>query len=55
MSKYKFKAIKPKSFKGNRLKKIAYAFRGYFPHNYIESDRIIKFEQKIIDVKVYDL
>ena len=41
MSKYKFKVIKPKSFKGNRLKKIAYAFRGYFPHNYIESDRII--------------
>ena len=41
MRKYKFKDIKPKSFKGNRLKKIAYAFRGYFPHNYIESDRII--------------
>ena len=41
MSKYKFKVIKPKSFKGNRLKKIAYAFKGYFPHNYIESDRII--------------
>jgi len=41
MRKYKFKVIKPKSFKGNRLKKIAYAFRGYFPHNYIESDRII--------------
>ena len=41
MSKYKFKAMKPKSFKGKRLKKIAYAFRGYFPHNYIESNKII--------------
>ena len=41
MRKYNFKVIKPKSFKGKRLKKIAYAFRGYFPHNYIESDRII--------------
>ena len=41
MTKYNLKSIKAKSFKGNRLKKIAYALKGYFPHNYIESSRII--------------
>lgn len=41
MSKYKLKSKQTKSFKGNRLKKIAYALKGYFPHNYIESDRLI--------------
>ena len=41
MTKYNFKSVKTKSFKGNRLKKIAYALKGYFPHNYIESSRII--------------
>ena len=41
MTEYKLKSIKTKPFKGNRLKKIAYALKGYFPHNYIESSRVI--------------
>jgi len=41
VTEYKLKSIKTKSFKGNRLKKIAYALKGYFPHNYIESPRVI--------------
>jgi len=41
LTDYKFTSLKTKSFKGNRLKKIAYVLKGYFPHNYIESSRVI--------------
>lgn len=53
MPNYKLKAVKTKSFKGNRLKKIAYALKGYFPHNYIESSRIILRHPKRRDWKAW--
>ena len=53
MPNYKLKSVKTKSFKGNRLKKIAYALKGYFPHNYIESSRIILRHPKRRDWKAW--
>ena len=37
----KYNLIKKKAFKGNRLKKIAYKFKGIFPNNNILSERLI--------------
>ena len=53
MSDYKLRSVKTKSFKGNRLKKIAFALKGYFPHNYIESQRVIIRHPKRRDWKAW--
>ena len=50
---YKLRSVKTKSFKGNRLKKIAFALKGYFPHNYIESQRVIIRHPKRRDWKAW--
>ncbi len=53
VSNYKLRSVKTKSFKGNRLKKIAFALKGYFPHNYIESQRVIIRHPKRRDWKAW--